>query len=398
MLARVLDEVRSYGPATTVVVLGHGADRSSTPSPGAMRSASAITHPSAAWPRRCRWASTRCGRCRMRSTAPSSCSATSRGCAPDDARARGCGLSGLDLPTDPWWSLATTTRRTAQSRPVAASSVDAGSIGSTATAAWARSSRTPGCVLEVAVGGEMPDVDTPDETWRRLRASPTEAGATLPAALFAQEPVQDARADRASVVGRGADVIDGRDLLGQHAAASSATAAPGARALKHGLGRRGTDGRRRHRAQRHAHVAPGAVVIAVAERDARPCEMACAARVPTLRKRVRRGTIDGEADAQQQLIVTQRGLPVAGPELARGHLADARLGAARRRPRPRPAAPAGCHRQGRRCRCCRRWCRGSGSVPRRSWLPPPTSAGRRAETTGEWRSSVYVVSAPMETS
>ena len=194
--------------------------------------------------------------------------------------------------------------------------------------------------------------------------------ATSPAAFVADEPMQDAGGHLAPVVGGRAHVVDRLDLA---RAARRPRGRPSRRSGRHppGTPRCGARGpawppRSRAPAARRASVpsVPGCQASAMTT-----LEMACARRVPTLRKRTWRARPAGSgcAGSARPARAPSAGTPARTRRPAR--CAPRARCPARARHR-RPAGSAACRRRARRWRRCRRSCRGSGSGPRR-WSPPP---------------------------
>ena len=103
--------------------------------------------------------------------------------------------------------------------------------------------------------------------------------------------------------------------------------------------------------------------------------IACARRVPILRKRASRPPPDRDPDPEDQLV-RARGPSGGTRPRSRSPRPSARRAAHRRRsPRRARAGPAACRRRATRWRCSRRACPGSGSGPRRSSPRPRRGPG-----------------------
>ena len=106
-------------------------------------------------------------------------------------------------------------------------------------------------------------------------------------------------------------------------------------------------------------------------------EIACAARVPTLRNHCRPAQRAESRSATISSSGRSTRAPVAGVEAVERHAPRAAgASAGRRRHRRRPA-PAACRRPAMRSRCCRRACRDSGSARRRPRAHAAASIGSR---------------------
>ena len=182
--------------------------------------------------------------------------------------------------------------------------------------------------------------------------------------------------DDAAVVGGGADVVDRVDLGGQRlcrAVGRFRRRAAGPRALPSAA----ADPDRRRSA-----TEPSATRTSRQDGSpARSCQataittllIACARRVPTLRKRASRPPPTGIRIRRISSSGARAVSAVRDPEVARRRPSARRAARPRRSPRRARAGPAACRRPARRWRRCRRACPGSGSGPRRS-SPRPRRA------------------------
>ncbi len=252
-----------------------------------------------------------------------------------------------------------------------------------------------GQVADAWRSGSRVDLDQPDRGLavavrhrarsRRLRRSVGWHGSILPASRRRRGPAGAGRARRPP---GGRRRSSGR----RRSAASSPASAAAARVGGRGVGaapsstrsvaaaRIGVGG---DRPEREPDVAPRRSPgrVAPGERPARPCEIACARRVPTLRKRCSPAGDERDPDPEEQLVRPRapsagrpaRTRPRRSVALAARPAGD-ELRVEGEQDRQRVAGRRRVHRR------CRRSCRGSGSGPRRSSRRPRRAPARARRT------------------